>query len=347
MPKWAFLFLFLFLFLCYNCFVMKLKKSLFFTLVMLCVAPAFAGWQYDGYYIDDGFQDNDRTRFVIGARGGLSWGNAKIENNIGSLYGYYYVNEDNGDVISALAWQAAGEPSNYLDVGYGDLSTLPAKEKYSKTAFAAGASIGFTVPYHPNWRLEAGYDHISETDYNQTPLFEGDLYVTGGADISEAIVHVASGGAMATVSTDIISAMAYYDFFDEEVKPVNTVVPYIGFGLGYASSRTTLKLSDIYGDLSTDSDLQNYGTATDGVIQFTPPSDKSKYPTSTNVAAIGALGASYGINNYTYLDFSARVMYIPKITWNLVNSDASQHREWFSAKNMIYTNLMIGIRFEF
>ena len=325
---------------------MKLKKSLFSLLMMMCALPAFAGWQYDGYYIDDSYYTNDYTKFVIGFRGGLSWANAKIHNEIGNLYGYYYVNETTGDVISAMAWEAAGSPAGYLSAGYGDLSTLPAKENFSKWAFTAGGSIGFTIPYHPNWRLEAGYDHISETDYNRIPLFDGDLNVSGG-DV-EGVVSVSSGGATSTVSTDIVSAMAYYDFFDGNKKPLNTFIPYFGLGVGYATSKTTLKLADIYGDLSTDSDLQNYGTAdADGVIQFMPPSDKSKYPSSENVAGIAALGVSYGITEYTFLDFGARVIYIPKITWNLVNSDGSQHREWFSAKNMIYSNFTVGVRFEF
>ena len=322
---------------------MKLKKSLFFTLCVLSVAPAFAGWQYDGYYVDDSYYTEDDTKFVIGFRGGLSWANAKIKNEIGNLYGYYYVNETTGEVVSALAWEAAGSPEGYYDAGYGDLSTLPAKEKFSKWAFTAGANIGFTVPYHPNWRLEAAYDHIAETDYNEIPLFDGDLNLSSGD-----VVHVSSSGATSTISTDIISAMAYYDFFSDNKKPLNTIIPYIGLGVGYASSKTTLKLADIYGDLSTDSDLQNYGTAdADGVIQFTPPSDKSKFPTSENVEAIGALGFSYGITKYTFLDFGARVIYIPKITWNLVNSDATLHREWFSAKDMIYSDFTIGLRFEF
>ena len=310
---------------------------------MLSVVPAFAGWQYDGYYVDDSYYTEDNTKFVIGFRGGLSWANAKIKNEIGNLYGYYYVNETTGEVVSALAWEAAGSPEGYYDAGYGDLSTLSAKEKFSKWAFTAGANIGFTIPYHPNWRLEAAYDHIAETDYNEIPLFDGDLNLSSGN-----VVHVSSSGATSTISTDIISAMAYYDFFSGDKKPLNTIIPYIGLGVGYASSKTTLKLADIYGDLSTDSDLQNYGTAdADGVIQFTPPSDKSKFPTSENVAAIGALGVSYGITNYTFLDFGARVIYIPKITWNLVNSDASLHREWFSAKDMIYSDFTIGLRFEF
>ena len=316
-------------------------------MMLLCATPAFAGWQYDGYYINDGYYNEDNTRFVVGVRGGLSLANAKMNNDVGNLYGYYYINQTTGDVVSAMAWAAAGEPTGYVNAGYGDLSTLPAKEKFSKVAFTAGADIGFTIPYYPQWRLSAGYDHIAETDYNQIPLFQGNLNTTGG-DIGNAVVHVSSSGATSTISTDIISVMAHYDFFEGYKKPLNQIVPYVGFGLGYATSKTTLKLADIYGDLSTDSDLQNYGTPDeDGVLQFEPPTDKSKYPSSENIAVIGDLGLSYGISEYTFLDFSARIMYIPKITWQLVNSDASMHRDWFSAKDMIYTNLMIGLRFEF
>lgn len=327
---------------------MRLKNYLFSLLCILSVAPAFAGWQYDGYYVNDAYYSENDVRFVIGFRGGVSWANAKIKNDVGNLYGYYYVNDVTGDVVSQVAWEAAGSPEDgWIYAGYGDLSTLPAKKDFSKWAFTAGGSIGFTIPNHPSWRLEAGYDHIAETDYNQIPLFEGDLEISGG-DIEDGVAHVSSGGATSTVSTDVISAMAYYDFFSGDKKPLNTIIPYIGLGVGYAISKTTLKLADIYGDLSTDSDLQNYGTPDgDGVIQFTPPTDKSKYPTSENIAAIGALGFSYGITEYTFLDFGARVMYIPKISWELVNSDATLHRNWFSAKDMIYSNFTVGLRFEF
>lgn len=330
---------------------MKAKLSLFSLLMAMFVSvPAVAGWQYDGYYIDDSYYTDDGTKFVIGFRGGMSWANAKIENNVGNLESDYYVNVGDGNVISGLAYETfvaiygeAAAEATYEFIGVGDISALPAKKDFSKFAFAAGANIGFTIPYHPNWRLEANYDHISETNYNQIPLFSGDLTLSSGYS-----AHVSSSGVTSTISTDIISAMAYYDFFDGDKKPLNSFIPYIGFGVGYATSKTTLKLADIYGDLSTDSDLQNYGTLDiNHVIQFDPPSDKSKYPSSENVAAIGALGFSYGIAEYTFLDFGARVMYVPKITWNLVNNDGSQYREWFSAKSMIYTNLMLGLRFEF
>ena len=325
---------------------MKTIPSIFSVMAIMFAMPAFAGWQYNGYYVNDGYYTDDGSRFILGARGGISLANAKIKNDMGSLYGYYYINETTGEVVSQLAWQAAGEPDGYLYAGQGDIATLPAKKDFSKTAFTAGASIGFTVPHNPQWRLQADYDFISETNYNQIPLFEGNLQISGGA-IGERSGHVTSGGATATITTDVISAMVYYDFFEGIKKPVNEVIPYIGFGLGYASSRTTLKLTDIYGDLSTDSDLENYGTMENGVIQFEPPSDKSKYPTSTNIAVIGTLGMSYSISEYTFLDLSARVMYVPTIKWQLVNSDGSKHRDWFSADNMVYTNFMVGLRFEF
>ena len=70
---------------------MKFKKSLFLTLCVLSVAPAFAGWQYDGYYVDDSYYTEDDTKFVIGFRGGLSWANAKIKNEIGNKSRYLFV----------------------------------------------------------------------------------------------------------------------------------------------------------------------------------------------------------------------------------------------------------------
>ncbi len=314
---------------------------------VFAVVPAFANWQYDGYYISDGGYEDDGSRFTIGVRGGLSLANAKMKNDVGNLDGYYYINPTTGAAVSLRYFSDAtdAEAAGFTDVAVGNIGSLPVKEKFSKTAFAAGVSVGFTVPYHPQWRLEAGYDYISETDYNQVPLFEGALNVSGQFN---GTIHVSSTGVSSSISTDVISAMAYYDFFDGIQKPLNKIIPYVGLGVGYASSRTTLKLSDIYGDLSTDSDLQNYGTVgADGIIKFEGPSDNSKFPTSSNIAAVGAIGASYGISEYTFLDFSARVMYIPTIKWNLVNSDGGQHREWFSADNMIYTNLMVGVRFEF
>ena len=316
-------------------------------MIGLTTMPAVAGWQYDGYYIDDGYYTDDGSRFTISLRGGLSLANAKMKNEVGNLDGYYYINPTTNVAVSLtyFADEDEAESAGFTDIAVGNIAGLPVKKDFSKTAFTAGGSIGFTVPNHPQWRLEAGYDYISETEYNEVPLFEGEMQVSGEFN---GTIHVSSSGITSTISTDVISVMAYYDFFAGNKKQLNKFIPYIGLGAGYATSRTTMKLSDIYGDLSTNSDLQNYGTPdSSGIIQFEGPSDSTKYPTSTNVAAIGAIGASYGISEYTFLDLSARVMYIPTIKWNLVNSEGTMHREWFSAENMLYTNLMIGLRFEF
>lgn len=328
---------------------MRVNKYLFSLILSIAMVPAFAGWQNAGYYVDDGYYTDDGSRFVIGLRGGVSFANAKMKNDMGSLESGYYINTDTGEVISDLRYYLAGGGADipgWEYAGTGDLSTLPVKEKFTKTIFTAGGSIGFTIPHHSNWRLEAGYDHIAETNYNQIPLFEGDLAVSGG-EIGDATVHVRSSGVKSSISTDIISAMAFYDFYEGRQKTVGQFVPYVGFGVGYAISKTKLHLTDIYGDLSLDSDLKNYGTPdSDNILQFDTPSDDD-LPSSTNIAVLGSVGFAYGIAENTFLDMGVRLMYVPKITWQLVNSDATHSRDWFSAENMLYTNVMVGLRFEF
>jgi len=314
------------------------------SLCCLFLVPAFAGWEYDGYYVNEGSYSEDGMKFVMSARIGGSYSKSKIENEMGNIYGYYYIDSTNGNVISETAWHIAGEPEGYVGAFYTELSKIPVKDdKFEKYAFAAGASLGFTIPYHQQWRLEASWDHISELDYNQIPMFEGDVILYGSDETASYNALVQSGGVSSSVSTDIISAMLYYDFFEGISKPISTLIPYIGFGFGYADSKTKLKVTDIYGDLSTDSDLyNNYGVLSDDVIQFYN-SEKS----DSNISILGALGFSYGITQSMYFDFGLRVAYIPKITWSLSNSDGTQYRDWFAAKNMIYTNASIGIRFEF
>ena len=216
---------------------------------------------------------------------------------------------------------------------------MSAEQEYKKLTFAAGASVGWVLPNASNWRLELGWDRITEADYNSTPMFGGDITLSDGS-----IVNVQSSSVHSTVSTDIISAMAFYDFFDGIQKPANEIIPYIGLGLGYANSVTELQLTDKYGDLSTDAELrQDFSEDPDSVIlKFY----ESKTTTS-NIAGVLALGLSYGFTEKMFLDFGARFMYVPKIKWALSNEDDTRHRDWFSAKNMIYTNIMLGLRFEF
>ena len=324
---------------------MKMNKTLFFIVASMLSVPALAGWQYGGYYIDDGYYQDDGSRFIMGGYGGLSFVNAKIKNEVGSLQTDYYKDSVSGIVISGAAYDMldASQQAYYTPIGVGDISELPAAKNLSKNVFTAGGYVGFSMPNHPQWRILGGYDHISEINYDRIPLFEGDISLTSGEG-----VHVYSSGIKSTLTTDIVSVTVIYDFFEGSKKPLNTFIPYLGVGAGYAMSKTTLKVTDIFGDLSYDSDLNNYyGSIVNGILVFDNPSDVTKYPTSDNVAVFGTLGASYGINEYTYIDFGARLMYIPKITWAIANEAGTQHRNWFSAENTLYTNLTVGLRFEF
>lgn len=327
---------------------MKARISFFSFLCALCIMPAFAGWQHNGYYINDGYFVDDGSRFVMSFRGGVALSRANLKNDIGSLYTEYVMDTATGDVVSYTLWQNNGEPDGYAFIGQGDIGVLPVKGDFKKSTLTAGGSIGFVLADNSQWRFEAGYDYIAETSYNSTPLFEGEM-TTSGSEYGDVVVHVSSTSAESTISTDVISLMAYYDFFEGKGKKLHQFIPYIGFGLGYASSETKLKISDMYGDLSSDEDLQNFGTLnqTTQIIKFDNPVDRSKYPQSNSIAVLGALGLSYGIAQSTFIDASVRVLYIPKITWNIANSTGTRHREWFSAENMIHTNFVVGLRFEF
>ena len=313
------------------------------VLSCLVAAPALANWQYDGTYIGDGWYMDDGSRFVFSVRGGASVGAAKTKNQTGALTVNYYYDIAEGAVIpETVCGNDCGDTTLYEFIGWGDLSSLPTTKDFEPFAFAGGASIGWTLPGTPQWRFEAGWDHIMKSDYNASPLFEGELTLYGG---SEVALFVPSGALHSTVETDIISAMAFYDFFDGLQKPMRTIIPYIGLGIGYADTTTTTLLTDPYGDLSADLDLRNFGeltTNTYSIISFY----KSKY-TNSNIAALAAVGFSYGLTERMYMDFGARVAYIPKIKWTLTNKDDSRHRDWIGADNLVYINMMLGLRFEF
>ncbi len=314
-------------------------------IALFASVAAHANWQYDGIYTGDGWYSDDGSRFILSVRGGASYGMATIENEIGTLVSHYYYNPTDGQVIPEFQYDScadAGGCEDFVYLGGGDLGTLPAAKDFSSFAVAMGASLGWTVPYHPQWRLELGWDLISKAEYNQSPLFQGDLTLTGGAE--DVVINVPSSSVQSKISTDIFSVMAFYDFYEGYQKPIRTVIPYVGLGVGYADSKTELYLADIYGDLSYDESLgSDFGEWNDlGVIKFFPSENHS-----SSVAALGALGMSYGITDAIFIDLGARVAYIPKIKWALSNKDDTRTRDWFSAKNMIYANVMLGLRFEF
>ena len=330
------------------CAINKIKRAemnkcitSFFAFMLLGIGMASANWQYPVNGVRrDTWRGDDGMRFVLSVRGGASFGHATIQNDIGGLTANYMVNTTNGEIVTQ-AWydlQDASVQANYAYAGYAQLGDLPAANDYSEFAFAAGISMGFTVPDSPQWRIELGFDHIAESDYNENPLFQGGLITSEGY-----VADAQSGGVQSTLSSDIYSVMAFYDFFDGIQKPLKQMIPYIGFGAGYADTKTVLQLTDSYGDLSDVYELMGYGTVDSaGVIQF----NKSDTRTS-NLAPVLAAGFSYGVSDKIFLDVGARAMYLPKIKWQLSSADNELRRDWFSADKMLYINAMVGLRVEF
>lgn len=316
------------------------------VLSCLMFGAARANWEYPGYYVGEGAYTDDGSRFIVSVRGGASVGMGTIKNEIGELTPLYYMSPDGSVIMSELGYYQCtdwGQCADYIPAGYVNLGDLPATKDFESFGFAAGASLGWTIPNSPQWRIELGWDHISESEYNASPFIEGEAPLFGGS-VSDVTAVISSGAVQSKVVTDIISVMAFYDFFDGIQKPTRTVIPYIGFGVGYADIKTTLQLSDPYGDLSGIYELLPYGVKEqdDSVIQFY----RSEL-SSANIAGVLALGLSYGITENMFFDIGARVAYIPRIRWALSNEDASQYRDWFSAENAIYANIMLSLRFEF
>lgn len=324
------------------------SRSLFLLPFLSCLVfgTASANWEYAGYYVGEGSYQDDGSRFVVSVRGGASFGFGTIKNEIGELTPLYYMSPDGSTIMSELGYYQCtdrGECGDFVPAGYVNLGSLPATKDFESFGFAAGASLGWTVPYTPQWRLELGWDHIAESEYNASPFVDGEAELFGG-QASGGIARISSGAVQSKVETDIISVMAFYDFYEGLQKPMRQAIPYVGVGIGYADIKTTLQLSDPYGDLSGIYELLPYGVKeqSDSVIEFY----RSEL-SSGNVAGLVTLGVSYGITENMFFDIGARLAYIPRIRWALSNEDGSQHRDWFSAENNIYANIMLSVRFEF
>ena len=320
---------------------MKFKISaLCFMLFAFCFVPtAHANWEKRPVYIDDG------ARFTLSVRGGFAYGMGKIRNELGTLTPepYWY---DGLELVteSFCGGPAACTAAGYTAIGQVDLAELPANKNLSTFTWAGAVGVGFTVPDSPNWRIEANWDHISIAKYSAAPLFKGNLVSSEGYKLED----VMAGGVYSKLTNDIITAMFYYDFFDGCVKPAHEFIPYVGLGFGYASSRTELELTDLFGNLSDQASMQEFGVPGAAGLDFY----KSRTITG-NVVGAAAVGFSYGIMDGMFLDMGLRFTYIPRINWTLNNAEvavsdsAVKHKEIFSARNVIYTNALIGLRFEF
>ncbi len=320
---------------------MKIKKIAILSMCMALTAlPANANWQYTKYKnSDSGAYKDDGGRLTLSLRGGASMGSSGMENKLGALDAYYYQFGSGDAVASALFCINNPSACSADPVASGNLGDLAVVNDFSSTSFVAGVGIGWTMPNSPQWRVELGWDTVLESEYNAAPMFSGEVPLYAGGS-----VPVESTGVTSSMSTTVVSVMGYYDFYDGIEKPMGQLIPYVGIGAGYADSVTELILSDLYGDLSIDADMGNYGDrdSVTGLITF----DKSEKNT-VNVAALGAVGFSYGIMENTFFDMSVRVMYVPEVEWSLVNEEIDKERDIFSAKGLLYTNFMVGVRFEF
>lgn len=322
---------------------MKCKITIFSLLFAICGVSANANWEYNapaGHYQDDG------SRVTISIRGGAAFGSASIKNELGTLVPEpYWYDATIGIMTETYCGGAAACATlSYTNLGQIDIGQLPANKKFDSFSFAGGMGVGLVLPHAPQWRAEAAWDHISKTDYNSTPMFKGDLVST-----TSDVLSVESTGVQSDITTEVFSVMLYHDFFEGMQKPLRELIPYIGFGAGYADSVTVLNVTDAFGDLSNQDSMQDLGEDTGGSTLSFYTSESS----SSNIAVLGALGFSYGLDTNTFFDVGVRLMWLPKVTWELNNAENTdttvgfKSRDIFSAENMLYGMVTVGLRFEF
>ena len=329
-----------------------MRKFVIAILSLGCMSGAAANWEPGGGFTDDG------TRVTIGFRGGVARPvTATMQNDLGAFFvGYsgngegYFPNDN-----------CSGLPGACLPMGIVDLGRLPVAKEFDSNSFTGGMSVGMRLGGKPNIRAEIDWTRISEANFNARPLFSDNILmmypVLDGGNLVSApsVVTFHVGGARTSVSTDIISAMVYYDFFDGVRKPLGTMIPYVGLGFGYGISTTVLQLSDPYADLSGDLQMQDFGTCR--TVQGITICDFYTSETDTNNFVLaGAVGFSYGIERGIFFDLGARAVYIPRISWALNNglvanvpnsTTTSKERDIFSANNVVYMSIYAGLRFEF
>lgn len=323
-----------------------MKKILFALPMIACMCASnvarAGGWEYAGEHVRDGYYQDDGRRFIILIRGGMAHGMGKMKNDIGTLTSEYYYNPNDGAIVSAAYYDTCTTCGDFVYAGIADVGKLPIDKKFAETSFTGGMAIGWVLPITPHWRFQVDWDYISETEYNVSPLLDGSVPLTGG-DVPNLSVNIRSGGVQSTVTTNVFSTMAIRDFYDGWEKPLRKLIPYAGFGLGYADTDTVLNLSDLYGDLSSSVDLQNFGEMDDyNILQF-----YTGKKSTSNLAGIFTLGFSYGVSESFFIDCGFRFIYLPRIKYALNNVDGSRSRDWFHTENIVYSNFLFGFRWEF
>jgi opacity protein-like surface antigen len=310
-----------------------MKRLLVTCLLSLVSFAASANWETGRPYYDDG------ARITVSIRGGVAQPKSTMKNQLGSMPVYYY---HVGDTV----WindPYCGDPDGALCPLYGrdDMGEMTVAKSYDSRAFAGGFSVGAVWGGKPNLRTELDWLHIAETSSMMNPLLKGEIETVIGTESSESLA------ARASTSTDVISAMIYYDFFKGMVKPAGAAVPYIGVGFGYASSKATLELTDALYELSELS-LAGFGNTNGLIMDYF-----SSTTTSNNFSVSGAAGIAFGIQDGVFLDLGARATYVPEITWSLNNQPlvdgktTYKERPFFSANDILFITVYAGLRFEF
>ncbi len=328
----------------------KILTSAFVMLAFTTVA-ANANWSS----VTD--RDNG-ARFYVTAKGGATYIQAaKMENDMGSLTVEYFTGT--GDGLEGAFWTPISAPStagagNSVVIGFYDMGALDAVEKLSNVTMFASIGLGFVLPNATQWRVEGSWDHYAKFSADAPTLFRDQepWNYTVGSDSDSGVFTIKSGSMSSTVQTDMYMLMFYRDFFRGVTKPLNTFIPYVGLGFGYADITTTMQLNDIYGNLSEDANMQSYGppVGADKVVHFY----KSDTKTQT-VALAGSLGASYGFGVGQFFDVGLKVAYIDKIQWAVNNEKAASidetvaesSRDIVSSHNNFYGTAYVGVRFEF
>jgi len=298
-------------------------RRLFAVFFAFLAFGAHANWESGDVYYDDG------ARLVVGVRGGMALPFANMKNDL-TMSAYFCANG-----------KPLGDPDCDTQTTEIELGALPVAKKYDDSSFAGGAAVGMVVPHNPNLRLELDWLHIAESRFDANPLFSGEVTLPAHGKVTYPV-----GAATSRVQTDVVSAFMYYDFFDGRQKPAGTVIPYVGVGIGYATSATILALADAYSDFGGDPMMDEFSESGTLIDYYSSRTE------SNNFALSLAFGAAYGIGDGMYIDVGARGSLIPRIRWALNNeadASAGTPKEYgvFSAENIAFVNVYAGLRFEF
>ncbi|MCL2629187.1 MAG: hypothetical protein FWD33_00605 [Alphaproteobacteria bacterium] len=322
---------------------MKLTKFLMLAAIGLAPLGANANWTA----LTD---RDDGGRFYIAARGGLAMNfGGRLNNSLGGMTSIpFYAEFDpstglsTGYVVNEELWIQMGSPTpteGWAPIGvinFGDLK--PQKDLEIRT-WTTNFAIGGVLPNANNIRIEASWDRISESSYNSTPLLGGDV-VTVGAPASMLLPDLDVISMSSKLSTDIYMAMIYFDFFEGARGP-GQLMPYIGLGIGYASTDAIVSAFDYSGVLD--------GTVLGLAFEDTATGAFFLSETQSNgFAAAAAAGFSYGLNRFAFLELGAKVTLAPKTQFKLSNPlGMEQALVETRGAYSLYGSILAGLRFEF